>query len=414
MELWNGIKIRNRQKEIMIKIYRFRSLTTEHIRLIKFGQLIPNASVSEIDIKLLRNSQKSNISRDLNYLIEQKLVEPEVIDHNTNEKIFCLTLKGVEFVKSHIEINENDPLAGFINVHGDFSASQLKNNLTSIKHHKMYLDFVTNLNLPTRHNLYAVKYYKNNTLKVCPDGEILNRSGGIIAVEIDTGSERFDQLVSKFENYYSYFNDCIKQKKELPWIRIHFVTQRKDTKFQEDRRCHTIFKAAVSGLRHFCWRINVTVHNHSLLKYLRENPTLLEEKEISIPPLKDETTLEKTRELLQLEKRRDELLYDLENEKRKKAKKLEMEFKQMIYDRGIIAWGNLAESERMVKKGLFTKVENVEKKKQFISNFVLSKYQEGYDGYYKNQTKDDVLEFLPDELEDINKRIAQLIKELNE
>jgi hypothetical protein len=301
MILWRNIPISNKQKEVLIMIYQYRGLTNEHLRNLIFGHLESEPS-----------GQKANISRYTSELRDKKMLESFSCYPYSKELIHCLTNKGIEFVKEHISIDPDSKLAGFKGQpHGDFSAPMLKPGLKNLEHTMMYLDFVVRFRaqLDIRHNLYAVQefqyfhkisphsgYYKKG--KVRPDGEVFANQQNLFTLEIDTGSERLEQLTAKFDNYRKYFDYCLKHEVDSAWTGMLFVCKQTELDLEKDLRLHTILRAAVAGLQHYCWTFTVQIYRGKgivLGQLFQEQEDLFRRLGISIPSKENPILIEKER-----------------------------------------------------------------------------------------------------------------------
>lgn len=143
-----------------------------------------------------------------------------------------------------------------------------------------------------------------------------------MAIEIDTGSERHDQLVAKFDNYKRYFDYCTKNKLEIPLRVILFHTKNgnEPIPLEKDTRWINIFKAAVEGFSYYCWEIPIMGFNRTpLSSLLKKEQDLLAEIGVSIPasenPIKIE--LQQKEEQERLRKEKEERLAREAEQKRK-------------------------------------------------------------------------------------------------
>ncbi|MEH6949708.1 hypothetical protein V7068_22235, partial [Bacillus sp. JJ634] len=154
-----NISITQKQKEILILLYRYRGLTNEHLRKILYHHLHSNPK-----------GQKANVSRLTKNLRENKYIYTASCFPHSKDYIHYLTKKAVNYLRKELEININDPLTGFHNIVGDFEATILKPSIG--KHHLMLVDFLSDYShIKFRNNLYAAQKYE--TKKLRPDAEIL-------------------------------------------------------------------------------------------------------------------------------------------------------------------------------------------------------------------------------------------------
>ncbi|MFE8698424.1 replication-relaxation family protein [Cytobacillus sp. FJAT-53684] len=310
MILWRNNRISNKQQQILTLIYQYRGLTNEHLRKLIFGHLDSNQA-----------GQKANISRYTSELRNTRMIESFSCYPYSQELIHCLTSKGIEFVQEQVQIDQENKLAGFKDQpYGDFSATMLKPGLKNLEHTMMYLDFATKFRkkLDIRHNLFAVQeylyfnkvstnsgYYKNG--KVRPDGEILFNQHILFTLEIDTGSERLEQLTAKFENYQKYLEYCMKHEVDSAWEGLLFVCKHTELSIEKDQRLHTILRAIVAGLGYYCWIFSVQIYRGEgivLSQLFQEQEDLFRNLGIAIPSKENPILIEKRQQ--EREKQREE------------------------------------------------------------------------------------------------------------
>jgi hypothetical protein len=121
-------------------------------------------------------------------------------------KIGVSGVSNKRYIKDQVPINSEHELAGFNNQpYGDFDAKMLRVGLKNLEHTIMYLDFAMKYrhDLDIRHNLYAVREYSY--------------------IHQDTGSERYEHLVAKFDNYRNYLDYCIEKGLGVTWKGMLFV-----------------------------------------------------------------------------------------------------------------------------------------------------------------------------------------------
>lgn len=314
MIYWRNNKISDKQQQVAILLYSYRGLTNEHLRRLIFGHLSSD-----------NNGQKANISRYTAALRKIKLIESFSCYPFTKELIHCLTSKGIEFVKEQVIIDPENEKAGFDGKHfGDFSATLLKPGIKNLEHTMMFLEFAIKYkSRQIRHNLYAVREYHyidktsdhrfyEKLAKVRPDGEMIGKKGELLCIEIDTGSERYEQLLLKFENYKRYFDFCITNDFNIAWDGMAFVCKESSIDMMRDQRLHTIIRAACEGLQYYVWDFNVQIINRggkgkalNMSLLLKHYPEILDSMSIPLPQ-KINHVLEKKKE-------------DEENKKREEA-----------------------------------------------------------------------------------------------
>jgi DNA-binding MarR family transcriptional regulator len=360
----NELVIRENQLTILVLIYRYRCLSNEHL-----AKIIYKNNPSNIETK------KSNVSRQITILKNYGMIDSEKSLKNSKELFHFLTSKGVEYVKRHLEIDRQNSNAGFGRILGDFNAQQLKKINSNMEHYKIFLDLVTKSNTLSkfniRHNLYSVRKYGIND-RVRPDGELqlLGDPDQLCALECDTGTERYSQLLEKFNNYKRYFDYCNENNQKIPWVAILFVRNKEHKSYKSDERWHTIIKAAIEGLGDYCFKISVIIDATYLpfnfLKHLLKND---KEKLRSIginitddnnlPKLKTEIGNEENNNkfLLERDKNRDEII------------KLELE------NESLRRWIELPDEQKLKKIGILKKEQDVEKREAFINDYVEKNFE---------------------------------------
>lgn len=231
MHIWNNVTIREKQHTILTFLYMYRGATNEQIRRFIYPHLESKPS-----------GQLANISRFVSNLKKKGLVKSVSCHPYAKSELNFLSLKGIEYILEHIEStgHKDGQLPGFKHegYHGTFEYDILKPPTQYIEHHLMYADVVVDF-MPFgsfRNNLYAVKEYEQivqmgnraykKRAKIKPDGEFLHPKGPLLAIEIDTGSERTERLTSKFDNYRRYFDYCLENNQKIPWKGILFHTKR--------------------------------------------------------------------------------------------------------------------------------------------------------------------------------------------
>lgn len=294
-------KVSQKQKEILILLYRYRGLSNEHLRKLLY-------SYSKSD----KSGQKANVSRLTKQLRENKYIQTASWYPHTKHYIHSLTKKGVDFLRQEIEINPSNPFVGFHNIFGDFEASLLKPPIG--KHHLMLVDFISDYpNIQLRNNLYSAQKYENKKLR--PDAEILFKNN-FYAVEVDTGTERYEQLLEKFQNYYNFYYYCQNNNNNIifPWSGIFFLNKRRETDFKTDFRYHTILKAATDGFKELCWVVPIKgIEKISLTNLMKEHQQLLKNHNIHIPKNIQRTKVLISNQIQQLVKQNPKLIDELTN-----------------------------------------------------------------------------------------------------
>ncbi|MCT8138662.1 replication-relaxation family protein [Anaerobacillus sp. CMMVII] len=261
MNTWNGTLIRKKMHEILLVLYLLRGITNEQLRRYFNPHLQSNV-----------RGQLANISRNVSVLKELKLISSVSCHPHSKEELNFLTRKGIEYIHKNciIEHEGNDDVVGFLEGPlRSFEYEILKPPTRYIEHHHMLIDTIVDYSHfgRFRNNLYCVKQYDlldrsygyKKKAKVKPDAELKTIKGLILAVEIDTGTERTEKLIQKFSNYRRYLDYCLQNDIKIPWVGILFQTQRGNEilNIKDDQRWQTILKAAVDGLSYYCWNIHV-------------------------------------------------------------------------------------------------------------------------------------------------------------
>ncbi|WP_096201874.1 replication-relaxation family protein [Bacillus sp. FJAT-45350] len=373
-DVWNGQLIRLKQVQILIFLYYVRGATNDQIRRYLYSHCTSK-----------RATQLANTSKFISGLKKMGFINSASCHPYNKGEMNYLTAKAIEYLLESEKImvsapESNDSQLGFDidGVHGTFEYSMLKPPLQFIEHHIMTVDFYLKYvrNTSFRHNLYCVRSYKyvdiegnySKNGKLKPDGEILNNTGSLIALEVDTGSERYKDLVKKFENYKRYFDYCVENDIKVPYIAILFYTKRFEDNLplEEDKRYQTILKAAVEGLKYYCHEVVIMLKfKDSYLKNLmQEKKELLNNLGISIPSKTN--PIEEKMQRKQEEEKRKEEERRREEERIKKAaekRKIEEERKRQLEikkekERQMHLQAErqrLLEEEEKKKKGLFGK-----------------------------------------------------------
>lgn len=369
MNIFDGNFIRKKQHVIMVLLYMLRGATNEQIRRYLYSHL--NSK---------RETQLSYVSRFISKLKEYKLVKSISCHPLSKEEINFLSKKGVEYIHTFCRIERNgfDKSVGF-SVDGPFRSFEydiLSPPQQYLEHHLMSVDVIVDHKRfgQFRNNLYCVKKYHYIELnasygykrkaKLKPDGELLTNKGYLLAVEVDTGTERFDKLLEKYSNYRKYFDYCIEHDLEIPWLGILFHTKKGDEKLniEDDKRWQTILKAAIEGLSHYCWKVDVFGFNRTSLKYLlikepdrfkrlgfefpsKENPIIKKKKEIEEKKRQEEIRKQREiEEFLRREQEKEQLFQRREEIRLEQERIAETERREKEKKKSIFGWLN---------KGLF-------------------------------------------------------------
>lgn len=368
MTIWNGQLVRQKQRKIILLLYRYRGATNDQLRRVLYGHLASN-----------RNGQLANVSRFVKSLKDMKLVKSASCHPYSKEELNFLTASGIEYFHENFDISGNNDLKlGFfeLGTFGSFNYDILKPPTTYIEHHLMTVNMIIDYDDSAffRNNLYAVKEYKyfgNDTnerygcekkAKLKPDCEMFFLDKNVlIAVEVDTGTERFDKLVDKFNNYRRYFDYCIDNDIDIPYGGILFHTKKGNEKLtvEEDQRWQTILKAAVEGLSYYCWQVDIIGFKRmSFGKMLQDESERLMKLGINQPTkvnevlqAKQERGENKRKEELRKQKEKDDF------QKRKKEKDEQLRQQQLEFKRQQEKSHRIAEAKRIEeenkKKGVF-------------------------------------------------------------
>ncbi|WEG19206.1 replication-relaxation family protein (plasmid) [Alkalihalophilus pseudofirmus] len=291
MKIWNNVKVRDKQHTILVFLYRFRGATNEQLRRYLYGHC---------DSK--RATQLANTSKFVSQLKKDKMIRFSSCLPYRQGEINYLSPKGIQYIYDTCDIDvSGDPEKGFEEPFGEFEYDTLKPPLNYLEHHLMYVDLVLKeQKLKHRNSLYAVRKYtyeKNvgregyiGNGRLRPDGEMLVETKDqkvLAAIEVDTGSERYQHLVEKFRNYKRFFDYCTANDLDIPYFAIYFQTKQSEQKrgWINDKRAITVLKAASEGLSYYCWTIEVFIPNRcSMKRLLDKNLGDLERVGVCIPP----------------------------------------------------------------------------------------------------------------------------------
>lgn len=319
-DTYNGQLIRLKQIEIMVFLYYVRGATNEQLRRYLY---------SHCNSK--RTTQLANTSKFVSELKKNGFINSVSCHPHSKGELNFLTSKAITYLIENERIMVGKPEGneelGFAieGTHGEFEYSMLKPPTRYIEHHMMTVDLFLDYKKigRFRNNLYCARTYKykeekdiyERSGKLRPDSEFISNKGAYFTIEIDTGSERYKDLVIKFENYKRYFDYCLNNDLKIPYVGIIFHTKKGSARLsiKDDKRWQTICKAAVEGFSYYCWTFHLLGFSRpSLAKLLKEETDLLNELGIDIPPSVNPIVERKNKEKEE-EKRR------LEEEKRRKA-----------------------------------------------------------------------------------------------
>lgn len=256
------IKLSGRDQDILTTLYRFRGMTA-----LQLAQIVHNSREP-------KNSQKSMIHNYLKRLKKQKVITSKKLEDEISlGSIYYLTPKGFQLAKDvlNIEIGQvgegfkfADEIEGF-HTHADLEYSIYKPPLEQISHHLLLIDSLIKLEflyseeqIDYRLSMYATREYKYKEIqgKLRPDGELHLSDGRKYFIEIDKGTESYQQLYEKFINYRNYLSQLDINK--FP-AGILFITDAKRQIYGLKRRWTTILAAYMNAMGKLAVRVNLVL-----------------------------------------------------------------------------------------------------------------------------------------------------------
>ncbi|WP_346200245.1 replication-relaxation family protein [Caldifermentibacillus hisashii] len=255
-------KLSNRDKDIIRTLYRYRGMTAWQL-----AQKVHNTYTP-------KNSQKSMIHNYLKRLKKQKLVTSKKLEEDVAlGSIYYLTPIGFNIAKDLLNIEIGQIGDGYLfaddfesegyHTHADLEYSIYKPPLEQIGHHLLLIDTLIKLDFLDKGNLidyrlsmYATREYQSDkgNGKLRPDAEMLIDSNRSYFIEIDKGTEGYQQLYGKFINYKHYFSQL--NEEELPDA-ILFITDEKRQLYGIKRRWATILTAYLNAMGPFSAKVNL-------------------------------------------------------------------------------------------------------------------------------------------------------------
>lgn len=237
------------EQQILTLLHEFRGMTAQQITQCISYNIQPKAT------------QKSSIHNHLKRLKAKKLVLSKRINSNTRTgSVYFLSSKGFNYVKNLLNIEFGAIGLGFTSKilessFSDLSYEVYKPPFEQLHHHLLFVDSLIAIKLnekleaiQTRNSIYASRlYFQRNFQRILrPDAEINNmKSGNNYFIEIDTGSENYNQLLAKFENYNAYFKTL--DQSDLP-LGIFFVTDSVEKYYGFRRRWMTVLSAFLTAM----------------------------------------------------------------------------------------------------------------------------------------------------------------------
>lgn len=219
-------------------------------------------------------SQKSMIHNYLKRLKQQKIVASKKLEDDVDlGSIYYLTPKGVNVAKDLLNIELGQIGYGYLfadqfasegyHTHADLEYSIYKPPLEQTGHHLLLIDTLIKLDfldkedlIDYRLSMYATRDYSfnkgNGTLR--PDAEMLIEGSRNYFIEIDKGTEGYQQLFEKFTNYRQYLSQL--KEEELP-VAILIITDEKRQLYGLKRRWTTVLTAYLNAMGPLSAKINL-------------------------------------------------------------------------------------------------------------------------------------------------------------
>lgn len=251
-------KLSSRDQDIMTTIYRYRGMTA-----LQLTQKVHNSSNP-------KQSQKSSIHNYLKRLKKQKIVASKKLEDEVGVgSIYYLTPNGFQMAKDLLNIDIGqigegymfaDDMEGY-HTHGDLDYIIYKPPLQQMGHHLLLIDSLIKLDyldteeqIDYRLSMYATRKYEKGFDKLRPDAELLLSNSRSFFLEIDKGTEGYQQLVEKFTNYRNYLSQL--KMDELP-IGILFITDTKRQMYGLKRRWTYILAAYMNAMGELATKVNL-------------------------------------------------------------------------------------------------------------------------------------------------------------
>lgn len=265
-KLKHGPRFSKEQMEILKWVFLHRGITTRQLLAAKRPAEFPPHSENP-DVE---NKEKS-VRKLIGKLLEHGLVAEKVIPKSKAHYTY-LTEDGLELISTALKIPTGNVGTGYNGDYGDFNYELYVPPATKVAHHLSLVDFFLmldhlkakypNLDIDYRDNRYVSEKYvlldqgsRQGTRKFMPDGEV-KLSGRLYPVEIDMGSERFKELVEKFEKYAEFLETLKEQGRPLP-NGIFFISGSVEDPAQFKRRWDTVSAAFLQGMERWAPHINL-------------------------------------------------------------------------------------------------------------------------------------------------------------
>ncbi|MFC5449120.1 replication-relaxation family protein [Paenibacillus aestuarii] len=257
------------QIDILKWIHLYRGITTRQLlaakRPLEFPPHLLDPKVSE--------PKEKSIRKLIGLLVKKGLVAEKVVPKGRANYAY-LTEEGLELISIILEISPGKIGTGYSGDHGDFDYELYSPPSTKISHHLILVNFFLmlehlkakyyELKIDYRDNRYVSERYvlpdldkssKHGTKKIMPDGEI-RLNDQFYPVEIDMGTERYKELVEKFEKYAEYFDFLQEHGRPLP-EGIIFISGVADLASQFRRRWDTVIAAFFQGMDRWAAHVNL-------------------------------------------------------------------------------------------------------------------------------------------------------------
>ncbi|WP_047153696.1 replication-relaxation family protein [Aneurinibacillus tyrosinisolvens] len=289
----NGIRISKRFVPILELLYLHRVATAEQLLTAIFPAEYPPNFIKSLKSRE-RPQRLNHLFSVLRMMKKEGLLQVDPVEFQGRFlKMYSLTKDGTELSKYMLKIDPDLKADGYENKYGDFPYDLQRPPKGRIQHHLLLIEFFLQLNfIRVNHPTFSIQYRDNRfatrRYTLTQKGEIVDDEKNYVFrpdaefrmtveqaneegipepilksyyVEIDRGTEYFEELKSKFEGYARYFDYLEKQVgeeviKKLPEA-ILFVTDERDHESPIKRRWKTISAAFTSAMAKWATKVNL-------------------------------------------------------------------------------------------------------------------------------------------------------------
>ncbi|MED0677627.1 replication-relaxation family protein [Aneurinibacillus thermoaerophilus] len=264
------------QKERILKaLFKFRGSTAEQLLTALNPTQYPYGFF-EKGTTTKRPAKLFKIYTALSELCIDGLVVKDPIPPKNKKYLYSLSRLGLEIAHMLYDIEPGYIGTGYNNDYGDFSYEVYQPPRGRLLHHMLLVDFFLqmerlkneyeNLNSEYRDNRYISEKYQWSPGELIkddeksyffrPDAEIKIQDK-VYWVEIDRGTEFFEELKNKFEGYERYLNYLSSMDRHIP-EGILFVTEKREQVHGFKRRWKTVTEAFFSKMKGWAARVNLS------------------------------------------------------------------------------------------------------------------------------------------------------------